>query len=70
MMQQFRICPTNKLLIEWKLSGDHWGFYRICDSPNDAKRSMSVIQGDTVEDSEQISLLDLQEMTDGQRNGI
>jgi hypothetical protein len=44
MMQQFRICPTNKLLIEWKLSGDHWGFYRICDSPNDAKRSLSVIQ--------------------------
>jgi hypothetical protein len=65
MMQQFRICPTNKLLIEWKLSGDHWGFYRICDSPNDAKRSLSVIQGDTAQDSEQMEPLDIREQSNG-----
>jgi hypothetical protein len=64
-MQQFRICPTNKLLIEWKLSGDHWGFYRICDSPNDAKRSLSVIQGDTAQDSEQMEPLDIREQSNG-----
>jgi len=54
MTHLFRICPTNKLMIEWKadLPGARWGFYRICDSPNDAKRSLSAINGE-VDSAEQ-----------------
>jgi hypothetical protein len=57
----FRLCPTNALVIEWKaeLPGARWCFYRVCDSKPDAKRSLSIINGETVEDSEQMELLEM-----------
>lgn len=61
MVHEFRICPKDKSMIEWK--ADHpdarWCFYRICDSPADAKRSLSAIRGEVVDETEQASLLDL-----------
>lgn len=58
MSYEFRICPTNKSLIEWQLSNGVWGFYRICDSPNDAKRSLSVVNGDATQVEPQLELFD------------
>lgn len=58
MSYEFRICPANRLLIEWRLSSGQWGFYRVCDSPNDAKRSLSVIRGDAGQDDPQMELFD------------
>lgn len=52
---EFRICPTNKLTIEWQLSSGQWGFFRICDSPADAKRSLAAINGN----AEQMDLLEM-----------
>jgi hypothetical protein len=56
----FQICPTNKLIIEWKadLPGARWCFYRVCDSPNDAKRSLAAINGESKEDTEQMDLFE------------
>lgn len=47
MTAQYRICPTNRLIIESKadLPNARWCFYRVCDSPNDAKRSLYTING-------------------------
>jgi hypothetical protein len=53
MTRSYRICPTNKLIIEWQLSNGQWGFFRVCDSPQDTKRSLSVLRGDI----EQMDLL-------------
>jgi hypothetical protein len=55
---RYRICLTNKLLVEQRLSGGQWGFYRICDSPADAKRSLSVLRGDAKEMTEQMDLIE------------
>ncbi len=59
MSYEFRICPKNKLLIEWRADppGARWGFYRICDSPNDAKRSLSAINGEVAQEDPQMELL-------------
>jgi hypothetical protein len=62
MTRSYRICPTNKLIIEWQLSGEQWGFFRVCDSPQDAKRSLSVLRGDT----EQMDLLTQGESQQGE----
>lgn len=39
---QYRISATDKRLIERRLNkaGARWLFYKICDSPNDAKRAL------------------------------
>lgn len=46
MTHAFRICLTDPLIIEWRLEQDgaQWGFYKVCDSPNDAIRALSVIR--------------------------
>lgn len=46
MIHTFRICPTDPLIVEWRLEQDgaKWGFYKVCDSPNDAIRALSVIR--------------------------
>lgn len=49
----YRISPTNKLVIERRLSSNLFGFYRVCDSPADAKRSLAVL----CEDAEQEAAL-------------
>jgi hypothetical protein len=55
----FRICPTNAVVIEWKadLPGARWCFFKTNDSKRDAKRSLSAINGETVEDTEQMELM-------------
>lgn len=62
MTREFRICPTDKLIIEWRadLPGARWGFYRVCDSPNDAKRSLAAIKGevDATQEDSQLELFD------------
>lgn len=47
MTYSFRIAPKNALIIEWQahLPGAARGFYRVCDSPADAKRSLNAIRG-------------------------
>jgi hypothetical protein len=47
-MSAYRICPTNRLVIERKEDPPdaRWCFYRACDSPADAKRSLGVIRGE------------------------
>jgi hypothetical protein len=48
MSYTYRICPADKLIIERKADPPNarWCFYRVCDSPADAKRSLSSIRGD------------------------
>lgn len=61
MNHTFRLAPKNALLIEWKadLPGARWGFYRICDSTSDAKRSLAAIEGRVQEDpAEQMAFLE------------
>lgn len=60
MSYEFRICPTDRLIIEWRpeQGGARFGFYRVCDSPNDAKRSLSVINGDAPQDEPQLELFE------------
>lgn len=57
MSYEFRICPTNRLIIEWQLSNGEWGFFKTNDSPNDAKRSLAAIRGETERDEPQMELL-------------
>lgn len=59
MIYQFRRCPTNGLLIEWRADQDgaRWCFYRTCDSRNDAKRSLALLQGENA-DLAQMELLE------------
>lgn len=47
MTHAYHISPTNPLIIEWRLDQDgaRFCFYRVCDSPNDARRSLRVLQG-------------------------
>lgn len=47
MKHKFRICPSDKLVIEWRLlqQGARWGFFKICDSPNHAKATLATLQG-------------------------
>jgi hypothetical protein len=54
----FRICPNNKEIIEWRadLDGARWCFFKRCDSPNDAKRILSILRGDVKEDPAQMEL--------------
>lgn len=54
MSDLWRQCPRDKLIIERSLDGSTWYWYRVCDSPNDARRSLSVLRG---EQDEQPSLL-------------
>lgn len=61
MTHYFRICPTNRLLIEWQLANGRWGFYRVCDSPADAKRSLRVLRGEEAPANEQMDLLAINE---------
>jgi hypothetical protein len=44
---QYRICPTNKKVIEQRLPSPQYpfGFYKVCDSPADAKRSLARLNG-------------------------
>lgn len=55
----FRLKPTNNLIIEWRadIPGARWGFFKICDSPNDAKRILSALRGDVKEEAEQMPML-------------
>ncbi len=61
MTHSFRQCPKNKLIIEWRLEQDgaRWGFYRVCDSPADAKRSLAVINGGSAQEAGQLELLEI-----------
>lgn len=45
MRHTFQIAPTNNIVIEWKadLPGARWCFYMVTDSPNEAKRILSVL---------------------------
>lgn len=45
MSYSFRIAKANPLIIEWQadLPGAVYGFYMVCDSPNEAKRILSVL---------------------------
>lgn len=54
----FRIAPKNNLIIEWQadLPNARWGFFKVCESPKDAKRILSVLRGDAKEDPEQMEL--------------
>jgi hypothetical protein len=61
-MSAFRICPTNKLLIEWQLSSGRWGFWMITDSPKEAKRILAVlnacpVRSDAKDNAGQLDLL-------------
>ena len=57
----YRISPKNKLVIERCPDPTRapWYFYKVTDSPNDAKRTLSVLNGDNqlqpelLEDDEQ-----------------
>lgn len=55
-----RICPTNKLIIEWQadLPGARWCFYKVGDSPADVKRSLATIRGEIEQDIEQAELFE------------
>lgn len=46
MEHEFRIALDNPLVIEWRViqEGCRWCFYKVGDSPNDAKRSLEVIK--------------------------
>lgn len=48
MKHEFRIAPKNAIVIEWKadLPGAQWCFYMVTDSPNEAKRILTVLQGE------------------------
>jgi hypothetical protein len=50
---QYRICPTNKKVIEQRLPSPvyQWGFYCVKDSPADARRSLARLNG-TVEQAQ------------------
>ena len=41
----YRIAPTDPLVIERRMNkaGARWGFYKACDSANDAKRALLAI---------------------------
>lgn len=48
----FRICPTNSLIIEWRLKRDgaRWCFFRICDGKPEAKRIYRKLEHGIVDD--------------------
>ena len=50
---QYRICPENPKVIERRLPSPvyPWGFYKVCDSPADAKRSLKTLS--SMEDAKQ-----------------
>lgn len=51
----YRLCPTNRLVIEWQTDpAERWGFYKVCDSPNEAKRSLAILNGESPEVPEQL----------------
>lgn len=43
---QYRIHERDKRIIERRMNkhGARWGFYKVCDSPNDAKRALLAMQ--------------------------
>jgi hypothetical protein len=55
----YRIQPGNAKVIEWRaeLPGARWCFYKICDSPTEAKRSLAAIRGEQSND-EQMEIWD------------
>lgn len=59
-MSKYRICPTDKLIIESQadLPGARWCFYRVCDSPADTKRSLAAINGEAQPEIEQAELFE------------
>lgn len=44
-MWNFRVSSDNPVVIEWQLcrEGARWCFYAVADSPNEAKRILSVL---------------------------
>lgn len=61
MTHTFRICPTNRLIIEWRADNDaaRWCFFKVCDSPNDAQRSLLLINGGAQVEQEQLELMEV-----------
>lgn len=57
----FRIAPTNRIIIEWRadLPSARWCFYKVCDSPNDAKRALGLLNGTGHPQTEQQELLEV-----------
>lgn len=51
MRHIYRISPSNKIVIEWKLEqeGARWCFFKVCDSPAHAKQTLAVLQGNLVD---------------------
>lgn len=56
-MTEYQISPKNALIIEQRaaLPGARWCFYMVADSPNEAKRILSVLMPDS-----QLVLLEVQ----------
>jgi hypothetical protein len=54
----YRICPTNRLVIERKPDPSmvRWCFYMVTDSPAEAKRILAVLHGRT--QPEQLAMLE------------
>lgn len=48
MTHEFRIAPTNNIVIEWraKKDGAQWCFYLVADSRNDAERILALLTKD------------------------
>lgn len=48
MRHSYQIAPGNKLVIEWRLEqeGARFCFFEVCDSPNHAKQTLAVLQGE------------------------
>lgn len=57
----YRISPLHNKIIERKADNPdaRWCFYKVCDSPKEAKRSLAIINGEM--DTEQMALLPQQE---------